>query len=746
MKNILIQVKNIFQELRANILLRYLVIFSLIVVLIILTMGTYIYRFYHHTIYKDFVESEEIWLEGIVSRHENDVSIINDIVIQIGQNSTLTDFCLEDAPFKSAELKERLYQYNMVSQFFSSLFCIYHGDSYLYNPTTSVELNRFLRKGFVLETTEISEFEELIYNSDSEMKILPEQEIDGYLAGVSLSSDKKAVIYICPVIPERTTTLLFVVDSRYYAKLIGSADEGHANYMIYKGKVITSSNGETVADEELLSVIDGMEDGSRAEQFSEGKYLVTKREGQSGMVYCSLRPMEDFTDKMLNEVWRIAALLLLCSVAAALIITWFSRSIFGKVKSLSQLLSEEPYFNLDKVEAGICTLVENSREQERESIPLRKSRLIRSLVKGEFVDVDTLYAEARASRINVRMPYYIVVLLGDRGSRDEHRAHEMMLKVIENEDLLDGYGVKLLDRNQSLFVLFSEEIKYLDIISRFFLQIGKDYCEDAVLAVSGIHTDPLDAPKAYQEANYAFDSRLLMDNTDVIRYEVIPERDFVEGVSEVYLQQLKNAVRRKDMGEMHQAVDEICSQLQAGKQSLLKFRLFCQELIRVLVREWPMQGNETSEIYSVFTLSQCLTLQDFKNLICSVCEKLILTDSDEEKNVSRLAESAMEYMKNHYMEYELNMGLLADYLKVTPAALAVEFKNDTGMPPSDYLAGLRLEQARILLIQTNMKIREISSAVGYEDDHMFMRRFKKYTGKTPGQYRKENTKKESDEE
>lgn len=89
------------------------------------------------------------------------------------------------------------------------------------------------------------------------------------------------------------------------------------------------------------------------------------------------------------------------------------------------------------------------------------------------------------------------------------------------------------------------------------------------------------------------------------------------------------------MEEMHQAVDEICSQLQAGKQSLLKFRLFCQELIRVLVREWPMQGNETSEIYSVFTLSQCLTLQDFKNLICSVCEKLILTDSDEEKNVSR---------------------------------------------------------------------------------------------------------------
>jgi len=36
-----------------------------------------------------------------------------------------------------------------------------------------------------------------------------------------------------------------------------------------------------------------------------------------------------------------------------------------------------------------------------------------------------------------------------------------------------------------------------------------------------------------------------------------------------------------------------------------------------------------------------------------------------------------------------------------------------------------------------MLIKEISISVGYEDDGSFTRRFKKYTGKTPGQYREE---------
>nr|MCR5032076.1 helix-turn-helix transcriptional regulator [Lachnospiraceae bacterium] len=65
-------------------------------------------------------------------------------------------------------------------------------------------------------------------------------------------------------------------------------------------------------------------------------------------------------------------------------------------------------------------------------------------------------------------------------------------------------------------------------------------------------------------------------------------------------------------------------------------------------------------------------------------------------------------------------------------------KNEMDISPSDYLATVRMDKAKELLRTTDLKIRDISLEVGYEDDHVFTRRFKKYTGKTPGQYRSEH--------
>ena len=64
-----------------------------------------------------------------------------------------------------------------------------------------------------------------------------------------------------------------------------------------------------------------------------------------------------------------------------------------------------------------------------------------------------------------------------------------------------------------------------------------------------------------------------------------------------------------------------------------------------------------------------------------------------------------------------------------------------GISPSDYLTSIRMEKAKELLRTTAMKIREISAAVGYDDDHVFTRRFKVYTGRTPSQYRAERSEK-----
>jgi AraC-like DNA-binding protein len=65
------------------------------------------------------------------------------------------------------------------------------------------------------------------------------------------------------------------------------------------------------------------------------------------------------------------------------------------------------------------------------------------------------------------------------------------------------------------------------------------------------------------------------------------------------------------------------------------------------------------------------------------------------------------------------------------------FREHTGVGPHQYRLHLRLSHARDLLLNTNLSIKEIAFASGFEEVQYFCRFFKKSTGRTPSSYRKE---------
>ena len=59
-------------------------------------------------------------------------------------------------------------------------------------------------------------------------------------------------------------------------------------------------------------------------------------------------------------------------------------------------------------------------------------------------------------------------------------------------------------------------------------------------------------------------------------------------------------------------------------------------------------------------------------------------------------------------------------------------------PPHHYLMQCRLQKAEYLLITSELKISEIASSCGFQDEFYFSRLFKKYIGISPLNYRKEH--------
>lgn len=105
---------------------------------------------------------------------------------------------------------------------------------------------------------------------------------------------------------------------------------------------------------------------------------------------------------------------------------------------------------------------------------------------------------------------------------------------------------------------------------------------------------------------------------------------------------------------------------------------------------------------------------------------------------SRLIHSAMRFIQKNYSN-SVTLESVAEYLKLSPSYLSNLFKKETGQNFIDYLTNIRVEQAKILLRTTELKIYEVGHKVGYENEHYFSRVFKKVVGCSPFHYKSDTT-------
>ena len=106
------------------------------------------------------------------------------------------------------------------------------------------------------------------------------------------------------------------------------------------------------------------------------------------------------------------------------------------------------------------------------------------------------------------------------------------------------------------------------------------------------------------------------------------------------------------------------------------------------------------------------------------------------KNVSGniLADIERE-VKANYMN-NISLRELSKKLYVNSSYLGQIFKKKYGMSFKDYLTNYRINEASVMLVQTDEKITKIAELVGYKDNDYFVRKFIEIKGCTPSKYRK----------
>ena len=112
----------------------------------------------------------------------------------------------------------------------------------------------------------------------------------------------------------------------------------------------------------------------------------------------------------------------------------------------------------------------------------------------------------------------------------------------------------------------------------------------------------------------------------------------------------------------------------------------------------------------------------------------ILSQFDANGNQQKMKQ-AVAYIEEHYAS-DLNMAVVSNYLSMNYSLFSYSFKQYTGSNFVNYLRDIRMKEAKRLLAGTDMRIAEISQAVGYENEKHFMKLFKGCCGVSPSEYRR----------
>lgn len=159
-----------------------------------------------------------------------------------------------------------------------------------------------------------------------------------------------------------------------------------------------------------------------------------------------------------------------------------------------------------------------------------------------------------------------------------------------------------------------------------------------------------------------------------------------------------------------------------------------------LVQEWgvPAEKEKLKEAYFKTKVLSSRQHDSVVKLLSIFAQHLSLVSNrivvEQENAELPVVTRAREYIQQHQGD-ELSLGQVAKAVNTSSFYFCKLFKKATGLNFTDYVSRVRIEKAKNLLLNPNLRISEIAYEVGFQSLTHFNRVFKRILGESPSEYR-----------
>lgn len=253
--------------------------------------------------------------------------------------------------------------------------------------------------------------------------------------------------------------------------------------------------------------------------------------------------------------------------------------------------------------------------------------------------------------------------------------------------------------------------------------------------------------RSLQSAHGAIDERIFKGTGQIIDSPVVQRVSITSDERYFALtKKLAKAVELLHVEKIKQAIDALKEELYLdlrNKQWLSGSEL--KTLVREIVDTYYItMRNSNIKIADALAersqweaaIDNCYSLELlFQELVKGITSSLAkLLEGEAKRNLEQITEAKL-YIERNYME-NLSLEDLGTHLGFNPTYFSSLFKKETGTSFVEYLIKVRMEKAKDLLKDPDLKVQDVCLMVGYNDVRYFRKLFIQNTGLSPNEYRK----------
>lgn len=709
------------------------------------------------TIFLLYIQAERSVEKQIVSANNNtlnqffrlidaEIEEIKNLVIALGSDEKCITYAqyAVDSPDKTGYqgvlIRNSLAEYG--DEKYEDVFVYYPYEERVVSGTHSI-LNKERYWETYYKSCEFSDFETIL-NCQSFKPVL-----------CSINSDEQS--YLCVAMrkrngrnPKRDFVVVVVMRPAYLEKIM-VVDEREVN-----GELIIFNENHDVLIGDIINKHDSFElrhaeNASYVTPLGDTKYMVHMKAAESITGgYAFIMPYDYFWHELFSLRTICGIGVVLCIVVSMYMAYKSTQRIYRPIENMIEQLSDDTYYNkkeknefeffegiIQRKNKKIYTL----EKQLIEDIDIRKQHLARMLLEGDITDA-ALEEGFLDREISLSVDKFCVAAINIKGGPE---LNDDLQRFVVSNVIEELYGFPIYVARMSrdwyaiIFCLVRDMTKENVVRtllegSAFFQKNGKMMLS---IGLGEIYEGVQGLRKSYKESVYALRYKWLLGEGNIIEYTNICQRkfDYNSGTESKIFRIIMDYVKGEDEESADKLVTKIWELYGINAEvSMDTIECFKYEVLNILNNVIMHIGASEINGILLHQLMELPTVSIYKEQLALLFDNLHDWYKGNAKD-DGVCSKVKSYVEKNYSDSQLSVAEISREVNLTSSYLTKQFKDRYNISILDYIAQTRIKNAKVLLQDASLSVKQVSSMVGFMSDNVFIKTFKKWEGVTPKNYR-----------